>query len=164
MAFVMDAHDREAIAHAAVANCGISGSDVRDMMLEALKRCFRTIRAPHRVEFLSDIGSPYTAKATRHFAISLGPKPRFTPVASPESNGISEAFVKAFKRDYVRVRPIPDARTALPQIAGWFEDYNENHPHSGLKWKSPREFRNVHQPSRLSGETGATPPCKAKYD
>ena len=36
--------------------------------------------------------------------------------------------------------------TALAQIADWFEDYNENHPHSGLKWKSSREFRNLKQP------------------
>ncbi|WP_157932957.1 integrase core domain-containing protein, partial [Roseovarius salinarum] len=28
----------------------------------------------------------------------------------------------------------------LGLIDGWFEDYNENHPHSGLKWRSPREF------------------------
>jgi len=146
VAFVIDAHDREAIAHAAIANCGISGSDVRDMMLEAVERRFGTIRAPQRIEFLSDNGSPYTARATRDFAISLGLEPCFTPVASPESNGISEAFVKTMKRDYVRVRPIPNAATALAQIADWFEDYNENHPHSGLKWKSPREFRNVNQP------------------
>lgn len=34
-AFVIDAHDREAIAWRAVCGCGISGSQVRDMMLEA---------------------------------------------------------------------------------------------------------------------------------
>ena len=59
---------------------------------------------------------------------------------SPQSNGIAEAFVKTLKRDYVQVTPIPDGRTALGLIAGWFEDYNENHPHSGLKMRSPREF------------------------
>ena len=63
------------------------------------------------------------------------------PVAqSPESNGIAESFVKTFKRDYVRVNSLPDALTTLRQIAGWFEDYNDNHPHSGLKMRSPREF------------------------
>ena len=34
-AFIIDAHDREIIAWCAVANVGVSGSDVRDMMLEA---------------------------------------------------------------------------------------------------------------------------------
>ncbi len=144
--FIIDAHDREVIAHAAVAHGGISGSDVRDMMLEAVERRFGTIRTPHRIEFLSDNGAAYTAKDTRDFALSLGLEPCFTPIASPESNGIAEAFVKSMKRDYVRLKPIPDATTALDQIAGWFADYNDNHPHSGLKWKSPREFRKVHQP------------------
>jgi transposase len=65
----------------------------------------------------------------------------FTPVASPESNGMSEAFVKTLERDYVRITPIPDAQSALDRVAGWFEDDNENHRHSGLRMRSPREFR-----------------------
>ena len=89
---------------------------------------------------LSDNGSPYTAKDTRIFACQLGLKPCFTPVQSPQSNGMSEAFVNTLKRDYVRVTPLPDAETVLGLIAGWIEDYNENHPHSGLKMRSPREF------------------------
>jgi putative transposase len=32
-------------------------------------------------------------------------------VESPESNGMAEAFVKTFKRDYIRINPLPDART-----------------------------------------------------
>jgi transposase InsO family protein len=139
-AFLIDAHDREIIAWRAVANTGISGSDVRDILLEAVETRFGTYRAPEQVEVLSDNGSPYTAKDTRIFARQLGLKPCFTPVASPQSNGMSEAFVKTLKRDYVRVNPLPDAKTVLTLIGDWIEDYNENHPHSGLKWRSPREF------------------------
>jgi putative transposase len=58
-------------------------------------------------------------------AAQLGLKPCFTPVKSPQSNGISEAFVNTLKRDYVRVTPIPNAKIAMQAIAGWFEDYNE---------------------------------------
>ena len=65
------------------------------------------------VEWLSDNGSPYTAVETRRFAAQLGLVSCFTPVASPESNGMSEAFVKTLKRDYVRITPIPDAEAAL---------------------------------------------------
>lgn len=140
LAFIVDAHDREIIAWHAVAGAGISGSMVRDMMLEAVERRFAALQAPCALEWLTDNGSAYTAKETRDFATALNLVPCFTPVQSPESNGISEAFVKTFKRDYVRVNPLPDALTALRQIAGWFEDYNENHPHSGLKMRSPREF------------------------
>jgi hypothetical protein len=38
-------------------------------------------------------------------------------VQSPESNGIAEAFVKTFKRDYARVHPLLDGATVLRQIA-----------------------------------------------
>lgn len=144
-AFVLDAHDREIIAWRAVTGGGISGSDVRDMMLEAIETRFDDLRAPTPIEWLSDNGSPYTATETRRFAAQLNLIPCFTPVASPESNGMSEAFVKTLKRDYVRVHPVPDATTALDQIAGWFDDYNENHPHSGLRMRSPREFRRAQQ-------------------
>jgi putative transposase len=147
MAFIIDAFDREIIAFdreiiawMAVCGTGISGSDVRDMMLEAVERRFNAMRAPHPIEHLSDNGNPYTARDTREFAAALNLVPCFMPVCSPESNGLSEAFVKTFKRDYVRVNPLPDAQTALRQVAGWIDDYNEIHPHSALRMRSPREF------------------------
>jgi len=68
-----------------------------------------------------------------------------------EVEPLADYFVARLKRDYLRVGPVPDARTALDQIAGWFDDYNENHPHSGLRMRSPREFRRAHQPAEVSG-------------
>jgi putative transposase len=115
-AFVLDAHDREVIAWRAAADAGICGSDIRDMMLEAVEVRFGGVRAPHPVEWLSDNGSIYTARETRVFASQLNLVPCFTPVASPESNGMSEAFVKTLKRDYLRISPAPDASSALDQI------------------------------------------------
>ena len=123
-----------------MANAGISGSDIRDIMLEAVECRFGACRAPSLIEMLSDNGSPCIAKETQVFARQLGLKPCFTPVRSPQSNGISEAFVKTLKRDYVQVTPLPDAQTVLGLIGSWFEDYNHHHPHSGLKMSSPREF------------------------
>ena len=141
IAFIIDAFDREIIAFIAVAGSGISGSDVRDMMLDAVESRFGTTRAPHPVEHLSDNGSCYTAKETRDFAVALNLVPCFTPVRSPESNGMSEAFVKTIKRDYVRVTPLPSAETVLGLVPGWIEDYNTVHPHSALRFRSPAEFR-----------------------
>ncbi len=102
---------------------------------------YRRIAAtPHAIEHLSDNGSAYTARDTRLFAQALNLTPCFTPVASPQSNGMSGAFVKTLKRDYVRISALPDAETALRLIDGWIEDYNEIHPHSALKMASPRQF------------------------
>ena len=103
------------LAWHAVAGAGISGSMVRDLMLEAVEQRFGTTQAPH---WLSDNGSSYTAKETLDFAAALGLVPGFTPVHSPESNGMAEAFVKTFKRDYARVHHLADAATVLRQIAG----------------------------------------------
>ena len=148
VAFLIDAFDREIIAHTAVAGAGISGSDVRDMMLAGVEGRFGTDRAPHPIEHLSDNGSPYTAKDTRDFAAALGLVPCFTPIRSPESNGMAEAFVKTLRRDYIRITPLPEAANVLGLVAGWIDDYNTVHPHSALAMRSPREFRATLNPSR----------------
>src|SRR5690348_12574215 len=85
---------------------------------EDKRRCAATRR-------LSDNGSCYTATETTSFAKDMGFISCFTPVRSPESNGMGEAFVKTFKRDYVYVHDRPDAKTVMVQLGQWFEDYNE---------------------------------------
>src|SRR5580704_14286590 len=109
-------------------------------MIVRVERRFGTNKTPHVVEWLSDNGSAYIAKDTLDTATALGLQLCFTPVRSPESNGLAEAFVKTFKRDYARLSILPDAKTVIALLPAWFEDYNEVHPHSGLKFLSPREF------------------------
>ena len=96
---------------------------------------------------MSDNGSCYRANDTIDFAIGLGLVPCFTPVRSPQSNGMAEAFVKSFKRDYVYLHDRTDAQTVLSQLPRWIEDYNESHPHKGLRLTSPREFIRSYQPA-----------------
>jgi len=139
LAFALDCHDREAISWVAT-TAGISGEMIRDMMVRCVEQRFSTIRVPHPVQWLSDNGSIFAAHRTIEIALALNLVPCFTPVESPESNGMAEAFVKTFKRDYVRVSVIPDAATALALIDSWMEDYNTVHPHSRLGYRSPREY------------------------
>jgi putative transposase len=140
--FAIDACDREIIAWSATTS-GVSGEMVRDLMIACVERRFGSTRTPHLVEWLSDNGSAYIAKETRQIATALGLRLAFTPVRSPESNGISEAFVKTLKRDYARISILNDAATTMALLPGWFEDYNTVHPHSGLRFLSPREFRSL---------------------
>ena len=144
VAFALDTCDREVMAWCA-SSSGVSGEMVRDLMLESVERRFGTACTPQPIQWLSDNGSAYRAHETIDFAIRVGLVPCFTPVRSPQSNGMSEAFVKTFKRDYVYIHDRPDARTVLSQLSRWFEDYNENHPHKALQLKSPREFIRSHQ-------------------
>jgi len=140
VAFAIDTHDREVMAWVATSGSGISGEMIRDMMLDCVERRFDALRAPQPVQWLADNGSAYTAGETTDFATALNLVACFTPVRSPESNGVCEAFVKTFKRDYARVNPRPDAISVMQRLADWFEDYNAVHPHSGLRMRSPREF------------------------
>jgi len=101
VAFALDCCDREIISHVATTG-GITGEMVRDLMIESVEARFGPIaRLPHAVEWFSDNGSCYTATETISFAKDMGFISCFTPVRSPQSNGMAEAFVKTFKRDYV---------------------------------------------------------------
>ncbi len=46
--------------------------------------------------------------------------------------------MKTLKRDRVPVMPLPDAPTVRGLTGGRAEGCNDNHPHSGLKMRSPR--------------------------
>jgi putative transposase len=141
IAFTLDCCDREAISWVATTG-GIDSGDIRDLMVESIERRFGLVnRLPAPIEWLSDNGSPYTARETRAFAGDIGLVPRTTPIESPQSNGMAEAFVKTIKRDYARVSARPDAASVLRQLDWWFEHYNTVHPHKALGYRSPREFR-----------------------
>ncbi len=62
-------------------------------------------------------------------------------MCNPQSNGVAESFVNTFKRDYVSRMGLTDAKTVMAQMEAAFEHFNALHPHSSLKMKSPREFR-----------------------
>ena len=124
---------------------GITGEDVRDLMVAAVEYRFGQVnRLPVTIEWLSDNGSCYVAGDTRSFARDIGLEPRTTPLESPQSNGMAEAFVRTIKRDYVRVSPRPDAETVMRQLPAWIAHYNEVHPHKALGYRSPREFIAAH--------------------
>ncbi len=142
VAFAMDCCDREVMSYVATP-AAINGEMVRDLMASSVEARFGAAaqRVPSPIQWLSDNGPPYTAEETRRFGTDLGLIVCTTPAYSPESNGIAEAFVKTFKRDYVYLNELRTAADVIDQLKSWFEHYNEVHPHSGLKMKSPREYR-----------------------
>lgn len=140
VAFAMDTCDREVISWVA-STIGTDGAAIRDLMVECTEKRFGKSKVlPHRIQWLSDNGPCYTSHETVSFGRMMGFDIRTTPSYSPESNGMAEALVKTIKRDYVWFGDLKDAPTVMGQLTGWFEDYNENAPHKGLRMKSPRQF------------------------
>ncbi len=103
VAFALDCCHREAMGYVATTG-GITAEDVQDLLVATVEHRYGHVnRLPKPIEWLTDNGSCYTARDTRTFARDIGPLPRTTPVSSPQSNGMAEAFVRTLKRDYVRV-------------------------------------------------------------
>lgn len=149
--FAKDCCDREIMAWRAWEGRGLPGEPVREMLIEAVEKRFGAVEAlpsGHTLEFLSDNGGAYIAVDTRRIARALGLKPINTPVCSPQSNGMAESFVNTFRRDYLSRMDLSDAPTVLVQLPAAFEHFNEVHPHSSLKMRSPREFRRLQSERR----------------
>lgn len=141
VAFAMDTCDREVLGYIA-STVGIDGAAIRDLMLESVEYRFGKLqKLSTKIQWLSDNGPCYVARETVAFARELGFEVCTTPAYSPESNGMAEAFVKSFKRDYIAFYDLQDASSLMANLHSWFEDYNNNAPHKGLKMMAPREFR-----------------------
>jgi putative transposase len=116
--------DRGAMSFLATTR-GISGDDVRDLMVAATEHRFGRVHSlPVSIEWPSDNGSCYIAGDNRSFARDIGLEPRTTPIESPRSNGMAEAFVHTIKRDYVRVSPRPNVVSVMHQLPSWIAHYN----------------------------------------
>ena len=143
LGFVLDCHDREALATVA-APCDLRGPDIQQLMQRAVTARFGEHERPDApIQWLSDNGSIYTALDTLITAERLHLVPITTPAASPQSNGMSEAFVNTLRRDYLAGADLSTAALVLEQIPAWIADYNAVAPHSALGFQSPQQYRST---------------------
>lgn len=141
LGFVLDGHDREALATVAAPR-DLLGTDIQQLMQQAVAARFGPGARPDApLQWLSDNGSIYTAIETVITAEWLHLVPITTPAQSPESNGMSEAFVNTLRRDYLAGADLATAALVLEQIPTWIADYNAVAPHSALGYRSPHEYR-----------------------
>ena len=116
VAFALDCRDREVMSWVATTKW-IDAQPVGDLMMKAVEARFgpgQTAAQP--AEWLSDNGSCYSAANTRQFARMLRLKPVTTPVASPQSDGMAEGFVKTFKRDFALLAKGPDSQCVMAAL------------------------------------------------
>ena len=139
--FALDCHDREVLAHVAAPR-DLCAADIQELMQRAVTARFGAGERPDApIQWLSDNGSVYTALDTIITAERLHLVPITTPVSSPESNGMSEAFVNTLRRDYFTGADLSTAGAVLDQLPAWFADYNAVAPHSALGYQSPHQYR-----------------------
>ena len=142
VAFALECHDREILSFIAEKRPLFHGDIIKLMDQAVTSRFGEYIETlPQKIQWLSDQGPQYKAIQTVTYGNEWGFDVRTTPAYSPESNGMAEAFVKLFKRDYVYVNDLWTGDAVIRQLASWFDDYNLHHPHSALKMLSPLEYR-----------------------
>lgn len=139
-AFALDCCDRECLAWVAAPHA-LAGHDIRGLVTDAVRQRFGDGRPTRPLQWLSDNESMYTALETVIAVERLGLTPITTPVCSPESNGISEAFHHTLRRDYIAGADLSSAAAVLAQLPQWVADYNSFAPHSSLGWRSPMDYR-----------------------
>ncbi len=141
LGFALDGHDREVLATVAVPR-DLRAVDIQTLMHRAVAGRFGDGARPDApIQWLSDNGSIYTALETQITAERLHLVPITTPAASPQSNGMSEAFVNTMRRDYIVGADLSSAAVELDQIPAWIADYNAVAPHSALGFQSPQQYR-----------------------
>ena len=143
-AFALDCCDRECLASVAAARAR-RGDDIRRLVTDAVVYRFGEGRPAQPIQWLSDNESTYTALETVIVVERLGLTPITTPVRSPESNGISEAFHHTLRRDYLAGADLSRAEVVLEHLPRWIADYNTFAPHASLGMRSPAEYRRAQE-------------------
>lgn len=98
--FSLDTCDREILAFKAKVK-PIVIRDIQEIMYNSVKYRFNDYKTNRPVQWLTDRGAIYRSIDTQNFGKKIGLRPCMTMPYSPQSNGMAEAFVGTFKRDYV---------------------------------------------------------------
>lgn len=139
VAFSLDCCDREAI-HFVSASVPLTQKHIAELIIRTADKRFPAGRTDRVIQWLTDRGSIYRAGFTQEVARSVNLQPCYTAAYSPSSNGMAESFVGTFKRDYVYSNDCYSAGDVIAMLPGWFDDYNNQAPHSALQMLSPKEF------------------------
>ena len=115
-------------------------------MQDALIKRFGHTNPPQgQLQFLHDNGPEYIEKHLTKTLNQWNVESCCTPIYSPQSNGLVEAFNGTFKRDYVYESCLEDVKSVQIQIPKWIEEYNTYAPHSAINMMTPTEFFNFNQ-------------------
>ena len=153
LGFALDCHDRECLAWVAAAR-DLCARDIQQLISRRCGTASARVGRTAPVQWLSDNRSIYTALDTICTAEPVHLAPITTPAASPQSNGMSEAFVNTLKRDYVSGADRSSAAVLLEAIPAWIADYNAVAPQSALGFRSPAQYRADVLVPALAGLTG----------
>ena len=134
--FAIDACDREVMGWLAT-SAGISGEMVRDLMVAASSVDWDQQGGPSRRMVVRQRLGVHRQGHARH-RNGLGPQ-ALSRRSARQNRTASRRHRQNLQTRLCSAVDLPDAETVIALLLV-VEDYNEVHPHSGLKFLSPREF------------------------
>jgi putative transposase len=129
---LVDEYTRECLALFVAES--VTGSDVRRVLARVIGRR----GTPTRIR--SDNGREFIGAAVREWLPAAGAKSIPVAPASPWENGFIESFHSRLRDEFLDREEFEDAADARAKAAWWRREYNRARPHSGLGYRTPREF------------------------
>jgi transposase InsO family protein len=112
----------------------VTGADVRRVLARVIGRRGAATR------IRSDNGSAFVCEALAGWLPSQGAEPLPVAPARPWENGVIESFHGKLRDEFLEVEEFASVAEAREKGAWGRREYNTVRPHSGLGYKTPREF------------------------
>ncbi|UFJ42999.1 IS3 family transposase [Brevibacillus humidisoli] len=136
---VIDAYDREIVGYSFSRFCRT------DELLQAVNMAidyrFPTGVKGQGLRIRSDNGCQMTSKRYVHALKDAGIKQERTGYNNPDANAYIERWFRTLKEETVWVQEYLSFSEAKQDIEEYIRFYNEERPHSALRYQSPTEFR-----------------------
>jgi putative transposase len=89
---------------------------------------------------VSDNGSQPTSHKYMQACSVMEIKQIFASYNNPKGNADTERVMRTTKEDFVWVREFSSPAEFIERFKQWAEDYNNDYPHSSLKYQTPCQF------------------------
>jgi putative transposase len=109
-------------------------------VIEELGRLFSLYGAP--LEVKSDNGPEFVANAVKKWLKEQGVSTRYIEPGKPWQNGRNESFNGHFRSECLDPEWFNSREEAKVVIEEWRKEYNEERPHSSLKYATPASVGN----------------------
>ena len=117
-----------------------------------LERLFRERGAPEYLR--SDNGPEFVEKTLCKWLKEQGTKTAYIEKGKPWQNGYVESFNGRFREEFLNQQVFLSLLDAQVRIATWRREYNEERPHSSLRYRTPHEFKQEWQKNPQEGHSG----------
>ena len=119
--------------------------DWREALEGALNRQFpHGVREAGTLRLVSDHGSQPTSIGFMASCGLLGISQIFTSYSNPKGNADTERVLRTIKKDLMWPNEWHTPFELQEALDKWVKDYNEDYPHSSLKYKTPCEYERMY--------------------